>query len=254
MTRLQSALFFLLITGTKACTDEELKTIDAWLESEKLNMFGDSPDMMYAGGNPLFDETTGETTSRCDYLMSKYSAEPWNNIAENNVDIGIPTKPPLDKEENYEILPIGMTGGVTVGETTNDVESPATKPPLEKEENPEIQPFEVTVGETVGENNNDVDPPVTKPPTEKEDYEILPIGTGDDVDPPVTKPPTEKEDYEIKPIGTGDDGKQTDIAGDGDGGDKDVNGLENEVTSSASVATSALFLIGASLVTSFFFN
>jgi len=195
MIRLQSALLFLLITGTKACTEEELRRIDTWLASQKLNSFGDSEDTMYVGGNPLFDETAGETASRCDYLVSKFSTEPWN-IGENDVDIGIVTKPPLDKEENYEILPIGTTGGVNVGEVNNDVESPATKAPK----------------------------------------------------------------YEIQPTGTGDDGTQTDIAddgdgdGDGDGGDKVVNGLENEVASSASVATSALFLIGTSLVTTFFFN
>jgi len=233
MNRLQSALLFFLITGTKACTEDELRVMDIWLESQKLNSYGDPQDTMYAGGSPLFDESTGVMASRCDYLMGKFAAEPWNRDENDVVDIGIITKPPLNRDDTFDIT---ATGGETLGENTNDVESPATKPPVTK-------------------------PPVTKPPTEQENPEILPIGTGDET--PVTKPPTEQENPEILP--TGDGGGNGDGSGGGNGGGnangdgsggRDVNGLDDGdgVASSAPVATSALFLIGASLATSFFLN
>jgi len=37
-----------------------------------LNRFGDPPDTMYAGGTPLFDERTGESRSRRDYVKARH--------------------------------------------------------------------------------------------------------------------------------------------------------------------------------------
>lgn len=42
------------------------------LQRAGLNRFGDPPDTMYAGGSPLFDERTGETTSRRDYVQARH--------------------------------------------------------------------------------------------------------------------------------------------------------------------------------------
>jgi len=55
------------------------KNIDIWLSSNKdtLNMFGDSSDMMYTGGTPLFNERTGETVSLYAYIRSQHSDKPW---------------------------------------------------------------------------------------------------------------------------------------------------------------------------------
>jgi hypothetical protein len=54
-----------------------LKIIDAWLVQNNLNVYGDPVDTMYMGGTPLFDETTGTSTSRFDYLMEKFPDQPW---------------------------------------------------------------------------------------------------------------------------------------------------------------------------------
>jgi hypothetical protein len=46
--------------------------IDLWLAQRDLNQFGDPVGTMYAGGTPLFDERTGRTTNRIDYLLRKH--------------------------------------------------------------------------------------------------------------------------------------------------------------------------------------
>lgn len=56
---------------------EEKDLIEAWLGANGLNKYGDTPDTMYAGGTPLFDELTSETISLYDYLVRKYPTKPW---------------------------------------------------------------------------------------------------------------------------------------------------------------------------------
>ena len=46
--------------------------IDLWLTQRDLNQFGDPVGTMYAGGTPLFDEKTGRTTDRVQYLVRKH--------------------------------------------------------------------------------------------------------------------------------------------------------------------------------------
>ena len=46
--------------------------LDAQLASRGLNQFGDSPDTMYPGGTPLFDEKTGKRTEREAYVFAKH--------------------------------------------------------------------------------------------------------------------------------------------------------------------------------------
>lgn len=48
--------------------------IDGWLRERGLNEYGDPADTMYAGGTPLFDETTGESRDRIEYLLEKHPA------------------------------------------------------------------------------------------------------------------------------------------------------------------------------------
>jgi len=57
---------------------EEKKKIDAWLKKNKLNPYGDAKGTVYAGGTPLFDEKTGKTSGRYEYLIQKFPARPWN--------------------------------------------------------------------------------------------------------------------------------------------------------------------------------
>jgi hypothetical protein len=47
--------------------------LDQWLKSRKLDRYGNPEGTMYAGGTPLFDERTGETRDRLDFV---YSSQP----------------------------------------------------------------------------------------------------------------------------------------------------------------------------------
>ena len=68
--------------------EAEKAQIEAWLEKNAYNQYGDNPDTMYAGGNPLFDESKGEYIKLYDYLIQKYPNKPWlettSNIIENS--------------------------------------------------------------------------------------------------------------------------------------------------------------------------
>lgn len=46
--------------------------LDAQLAARGLNPYGDPPDTMYAGGTPLFDETTGKRRDRAEYVFAKH--------------------------------------------------------------------------------------------------------------------------------------------------------------------------------------
>ena len=49
------------------------KRIDDWIQKTGRNQYGDSPDTVYAGGNPLFDEraATGQK-DRYEYILSRH--------------------------------------------------------------------------------------------------------------------------------------------------------------------------------------
>lgn len=75
-TACQTALFALIILNpiatATALTQGEMSYIDSWLQSHKLNPYGDPEGTMYLGGNPLYDETTGETMDRYEYVVAKH--------------------------------------------------------------------------------------------------------------------------------------------------------------------------------------
>lgn len=56
----------------KSITSEQKKAIDEWLERNKLNKYGDALDAVYGGGTPLFNERSGETVDRFEYLFKKF--------------------------------------------------------------------------------------------------------------------------------------------------------------------------------------
>ena len=56
----------------------EKAKIEKWIVDNKLNEYGDSADILYAGGTPLFDEETGERMDRYDYIRMNHPDEPWN--------------------------------------------------------------------------------------------------------------------------------------------------------------------------------
>jgi len=53
-------------------SDQQQKWIDEMIHKLGLNEYGDPKDTMYAGGTPLFNEMTGDTRDRYDYILSKH--------------------------------------------------------------------------------------------------------------------------------------------------------------------------------------
>ncbi len=53
-------------------SDRLKSRIEAWLKRERRNEYGDPEDTMYAGGTPLFDERTGQTRDRFEYILSRH--------------------------------------------------------------------------------------------------------------------------------------------------------------------------------------
>jgi hypothetical protein len=45
--------------------------LDQWLKSKKMDRYGHPEGTMYAGGTPLFNEMTGETRDRLDYVYER---------------------------------------------------------------------------------------------------------------------------------------------------------------------------------------
>lgn len=45
--------------------------VDGWLKAHNLDRFGSPKGTMYAGGSPLFDERTGESHDRLDFVLSR---------------------------------------------------------------------------------------------------------------------------------------------------------------------------------------
>ena len=52
--------------------NEQKKFIDGMIKKLGLNEYGDDKDTMYAGGTPLFDEMTGRTRDRYEYILSRH--------------------------------------------------------------------------------------------------------------------------------------------------------------------------------------
>ena len=56
----------------------EKEKIDAWIKANNLNEYGDPIDTAYAGGTPLFDEATGKSIDKYEYIINKHPDRPWN--------------------------------------------------------------------------------------------------------------------------------------------------------------------------------
>ncbi|MDD5290706.1 MAG: hypothetical protein PHZ04_01180 [Patescibacteria group bacterium] len=56
----------------KDLTKEQKEKIDIWIEKNNLNRYGDPAETIYAGGTPLFNEATGESVDRYDYILKNH--------------------------------------------------------------------------------------------------------------------------------------------------------------------------------------
>lgn len=58
--------------GCSVVSDELKNRIDGWIRDNGLNEYGDHKDTCYTGGTPLFDETSGRTTDRYQYILQNH--------------------------------------------------------------------------------------------------------------------------------------------------------------------------------------
>jgi len=57
----------------------EMKQISDWLKTQNLNKYGDPLGTNYAGGTPLFNESTGKAIGYFQYLLKKFPNRPWRD-------------------------------------------------------------------------------------------------------------------------------------------------------------------------------
>ncbi len=60
-----------------AVSDEEKEKIQSWIEENDLNRYGDPKNTFYKGGNPLFNEGTGESIDLYEYILRNHPDRPW---------------------------------------------------------------------------------------------------------------------------------------------------------------------------------
>jgi hypothetical protein len=60
--------------GASASRAQEEACLDRWLAERKLDRYGSPAGTMYTGGTPLFDEVTGRSVDRLDYVYGKHPA------------------------------------------------------------------------------------------------------------------------------------------------------------------------------------
>ena len=56
---------------------EEKELIETWIQENNLNQYGEPKDTVYMGGTPLFDEMTGESIDKYEYILRKHLDRPW---------------------------------------------------------------------------------------------------------------------------------------------------------------------------------
>lgn len=58
-------------------SEAEKNQIETWILENDLNQYGDSKNIFYMGGTPLFDEKTGERIDKYEYILRKHPDRPW---------------------------------------------------------------------------------------------------------------------------------------------------------------------------------
>lgn len=67
-------------TQPSTAQDQEKAQIEAWILKNDLNEFGDPKDIAYTGGTPLFDENSGKTKDKYEYIKEKHPDKPWKTL------------------------------------------------------------------------------------------------------------------------------------------------------------------------------
>lgn len=73
---------FMQILSTFTFSDNQLSSqekqqIDAWIKANNLNVYGDPIGTIYTGGTPLFNEMTGKSIDKYEYILEKHPDRPW---------------------------------------------------------------------------------------------------------------------------------------------------------------------------------
>lgn len=58
-------------------SSREKELIEAWIQKNDLNEYGDLKETVYTGGTPLFDEATGEQVDKYEYILGNHADRPW---------------------------------------------------------------------------------------------------------------------------------------------------------------------------------
>ena len=142
-------------TPRAAMSTRETTELTRWLEANELNEFGDPKDTMYTGGTPLFDESTGESRDRYEYIAARHPDAPWKKDSQPkmvDVDekIEAPRFPerwgpePVMQTRDYRELPGGY--GFGSGTLAKWIEANMAK---DAEAGVEVEDLDET-GETLG--------------------------------------------------------------------------------------------------------
>lgn len=65
-------------TPEEKLSPQEKQRIEKWIKENNLNQYADPIDTVYTGGTPLFNEATGETINRFEYILKRHPDRPWN--------------------------------------------------------------------------------------------------------------------------------------------------------------------------------
>jgi hypothetical protein len=55
-----------------AIDDQTRRRIDQWIREQGRNEYGDDKGTVYAGGTPLFNEMTGRTLDKYEYILKRH--------------------------------------------------------------------------------------------------------------------------------------------------------------------------------------
>ena len=58
-------------------SETEKQQIEAWILKNNLNQYADPKDTVYMGGTPLFDEKTGKSIDKYEYILKNHPDRPW---------------------------------------------------------------------------------------------------------------------------------------------------------------------------------
>jgi hypothetical protein len=90
------------LEGDVSDTGDDHKKIDAWIKRNNLDTVGNPIGTMYTGGTPLFDQNTGTTIDKYDYIINNHRDKPWNTEDDGEATLA-PTTSKKKKKKAEEV-------------------------------------------------------------------------------------------------------------------------------------------------------